>query len=341
MAEGDPLLTVIIQISRWEEDATRAAQTVARNQSSIGQVIVLRHGAKPDPEPGWTKLITHQPIEWMAVLDENEIRHSAVVEMPADLWADEQAFKDLKISMNDYGGPLRDCWMRGGCDQFAVTSSIFIDPETPLSFWGSSFFWYGYLMFWIFQDWISYGFKWFQHHRSVDLRARAANPYWASRKTRVMLAPRRCFRDWCGSKTRRPVSAPEAQCMICPTTNDQGFSFVARIFQNQYGPAWNVWLLPWAVGFAIYYWTFALPWWNLFVSPATWGWWLQRAEFFTTLPLFFYAIHSVAMIVLSLSYLQLPYNSIFLLAVLYPIHLTTLPIFFFVAYFWRPKLRFH
>ena len=110
--------------------------------------------------------------------------------------------------------------------------------------------------------------------------------------------------------------------MHTPKGKDTGFGFVLRTIKKHQHMGAGLWIL----GFIVYYWFFAWPWWSRYVEDSSWkiiailaknpsAWYWNLA----------YILHTFAVGCVAWSYMDFPLGTLPLQVLLYTVYLTLCP----------------
>jgi hypothetical protein len=229
-------------------------------------------------------------------------------------------------------GAAPDGWFSRFCDHFAVSTTIWIEPDPArrptLREWTEAFFAYGWLLVMIVLDSFRFVLNFGAYHRNIDITARLVSVTYPNR---TVLAPHRWWR-WggLGSGMATPINGGEV-CMLLPLPGkDQGMAFALRLIRTHRTMGMGIWL----IGFAFYYAIFATPWWMLFFDRLSVPLILGHGYDPRAWPLY-WSIPQVAhlLVVAIISYRQLyvPWGLQSLQVLLYPFYLASAPFVFIYA----------
>jgi len=355
------LVSVAIEVSRFDEDPTNAFESVVACKEYIADVHIVRAGGVPETDPLWgglAKRLNEAGIDKVCVhadgtLDVKRLRCMALVRVPSDMIVTSKAFGELVHDMVDYAGVY---------DHYAVTSTLSVDrfevtkdgseevslPISAGALYGALS--YGFLLVVLAFDTLRSFATLFRYHRTCDLRGQMV---YHAYPNRVQLA-RRNWLLWWFYTGISPPRRVDNSCAQAPAVRDQGWTFTLRYIRTHASMGWGVW---WIFGFAAYYYLFSIPWW-VWWRAATVGvekgstilfsWWMiiSPREFFTYMIstrdlgaihwLSFHTLHLCFVAYLVHQHVRTPFGLLlFAQTLLYPVYLTLAPIMFLLAR-WMP-----
>jgi hypothetical protein len=255
-------------------------------------------------------------ITWHSKFDASRLQTQALVHLEPDVKATESAFKQLKQDILSYPA----------CQHFTLSSILYLN--TPrFSWWELP--WYGFLFPLLIIDSLANLVTFWQHARTVDMRAQLVQSTWPRRSR---LASRSWWRWWFRTGTCW-TRAGGVSCVQMPLQQkDRGLTLVLRTIKgHRHLSLWKPWWLTMAL---VYYSLFALPWWTLFlgvhrdISDGLLSWLFLRPLVSDPFWVAVQLVHLVAVVYASWGEIELPAHGEGWVLVLYPVYLTLAPAFF-------------
>lgn len=275
----DERVAAVIEVSAWDESPRAAVRSVLDNRAYFAEVHLVAprrpsYAGWPDDrrallDAGYSATTTtqcDQPYEWHSsgVFDANRVGSGvrAAFFIPADMQVTEAAVSALHDDMVNSGS------YSPNVAHFAISSvtSIHADASEDGGDWRMN--WpgiasYGFLLVLMMLDWMRLVFNLGKYHRTFDLRGEVLQlrfPRWTRRPERPGIM------SWLWNRTTARAQYGDSALMHVPSDRDAGFAFVLRSIKTHAHMGAGLWIL----GFLVYYWFFAWPWWNPFVQHSSW-----------------------------------------------------------------------
>lgn len=249
--------SAVIEISSQGESCRHAIQSILRNPKFFKDVHIVYHaftGSEHSYYPGWDKDLqalkdVHLEPFRHATLNLQQLQTLLLVRIPPDAQVQEGAL------MQGY-----DALAYPSCNEAGISSQLeLVEYEDTSSMeYLEMFIAYGFLIPLLFLDACRSLVRLFQYNRTCDLRfERLSRVYPATNRE----APDRWFLWWIGTGVAMNKRGHGA-LKQCPS--DQGIAFLMRTIKTH---RYLHWIGIWWIALWFYYAFFALPWWNLFLSP--------------------------------------------------------------------------
>jgi hypothetical protein len=315
------------------ESGFQGVDSVIRNAHLIRDLHFVRFGHNGGQEElydGWHEHLKRlgalglEPTWHSMALDASKLKSLALVHIEPDLYVTESAFLTL---LEDAAYP-RTLFHK---QQFAVSSILNVRaPLLTMHAFTHAFLAYGFLMVVLALDYLRALVSQGSYHRVVDLRAQLVTPTYPKQQ-RLAEAPLAWRWGWwwfgpSGSGIAPPTSGGTS-CMQCPDARDQGMPFVLRTIRKHSGMGWGLW---WWAGFALYYFSIALPWWTYVIGSYRPLWWMQR-DMTNVWWISFYLLHCAVVGLCATKNMRFPYHVMALQTLVYPVFVTLSPLIFVYA----------
>jgi len=252
--------SALIQISPQGESCRQAIKSILRSPKFFKDVHIVYQAFSGEDHSFYADYPEHR----LALKEKGlePILHSVLNLQKYQTLLEIEIPPDAKVQHGTFMVGL-DTMAYPSCNEAGVSSQLSLvqyENTTPREYL-EAFFFYGFLLPLLFLDGCRSLVRAFQYHRTCDVRFRRLSRAYPS-TTRA--PPNRWFLWWIGTGSAMSKRGHEA-CIQRP--RDQGISFVMRSIKTH---RYLNWIGTWWVGLALYYVLFALPWWNLFLSPS-WG----------------------------------------------------------------------
>jgi len=260
-------LAAVICISEFGECPAVGVRSVISNAAYFKELHLVQHGYSTQRKlyPAWfddLKELTKLGLVpvWHSRFDANKVYAGAVVYIAPDMQVADGAVAMLHEEMmycakND---PAKT--------HFSITSITSVrlsdaEKRDPLQWLHSAS--YGFLLVIMMLDWLRWAFNLGKYHKTFDLRAECL---FTTFPQRVQCAPER-WSWWIRNTGQTRTKSGGAALLHIPKGADTGIPFLLRSIKlhNHLSYGW------WVFGFALYYFLFAWPWWNVLFTKAGWA----------------------------------------------------------------------
>lgn len=287
----------VIQISEFDESPEQAISSVLENKDYFSGVVMVKHAysSQIEPYPGFfadQKELTDSniPLVWQSQLD--------VTKLPSEARAIVRIEPDVRVADGALKALIQDM-TNSRQEHCAVSSILCLETASPADprVWFSSLP-YGFLLVILMLDTFRSLANLFGYNRTCDVRGQLMTITYPNR---VELAPNRWWRFWIGTGVARTRYGGDAAIQL-PDEKDQGMNFVFRTIKTHNHMSIGIWIL----FYALYYFAFAFPFWNTFLSPhSVWGRWLVRdmTALYWMIP---YTLHLALVGVVAWLYVEFP-----------------------------------
>jgi hypothetical protein len=316
----------VVEISEFAESCEYAIKSIVRNKARFCAVHIVHSGATPMYE-GWEadqRALDPLPLVWHNMtLDPARLHSEVAVHVPPDVQALEAAFQELADATDN--PHTRDT-------EFGVSSVLYFEDRLG---WASLLA-LGFLPVLLLLDTFRYVFNMRRYHRTSDLRA---NFVVRTHPRRVYVAPTRWYLWEAFTQVHRSIYGGAACMQMVGGGNapgvSNGVSFLLRTLKTHRHMGWRT-LVFWWLPFVLYYATFALPWWMLFVDGQYRGYFAAFIVRNVMHPgwITMYTAHATVGAALAWIYIRYPQPWMWAVhALLFPVYFTLSPILYVYARF--------
>lgn len=324
--------SAVIKISQFEECPESGIQSVLCNAAYFKELHIVKHGYdinqtlydtwKEDHNLMMEKGIS---VYWHNEFDTNKTHTHAVVH----ILPDHQVLSGAMTTLHeDMVQAAKDAPSRTHFALTGITSIRLSERQKRDVYQWMQSLSYGFLLVVMMLDWLRslcqppfFPFIWniFKYHKTSDLRAVTVRTTYPRR---AQLAPE-AWSWWIWNNGQSRAKSVGAAVMCIPKNKDVGIPFVLRTIKTHNHLGFGLWVL----GFSLYYWLFAWPWWNTLVLD--WGWSIlyplthdPRTWYWLTV----YVLHTLIVAVVAWNNMELPLGLLPIQVLLYTFYLTISPI---------------
>lgn len=315
-------VSVLIRIPSSNPSPANAIGSVVNNTKHVRDLHIEQMGYASEAVLNYPDAAKDQAalaeagitVTWHSTFEPSKLQTQALICLEPDIKATESAFKQLKKDMIEYPH----------CQHFTLSSILYLN--TPRFSW-SEIPWYGFLLPLLVIDSIANFVTFWQHSRTVDMRAQLVHSTWPRRSR---LASKSWWRWWLrtGICWTRPGGV---SCVQMPfQAKDRGLTLVLRTIKG-HSSMLRLW---WIFSFLVYYSLFALPWWTLLLGThqrtqdGLLSWLFLRPLLADPFWVAVQLVHMIVVVYVTWGEIELPANTEGVAIVLYPIYLTLAPLFF-------------
>lgn len=325
----------VVSVSDFNESIEPAIKSILRNHEYFSALHIVKYGysKKEVMYPGWLIDLIElrdknlEPI-WHSNLDATKLKTFVAIHVSPD-----HQIKDGAMDML-----YTDMAINNTQSLFAVTGITCLEEKSFTIAKCASALSYGFLLVVMIIDAYRTIFNLTRYHTTNALRAQTVTKTFPQR---AWLTERRWWLWFFYTRVSGTSFGGSGLGQI-PVEKDRGLTFVLRHIKTHQHLGIGIWI----IGFILYYFFFAYPWWSVFFKSfgytnmpqvnnvIDWIKWIFVRNPYSTVSLISQCINGIVISIVATVYFIFPYRMQALLCLFFPVYLTICPIVLLVGRFY-------